>query len=208
MATSTNAARCGRRRIAGVVLAGAAAVLPAAPAAAGQPGTGAGAAGSAAAEESPSPRAAGTIPDGYYVPRNRTSGKCLSGTGPRDGSRVVQWTCQRVNSQTWYFRNLGAGDAYEVRNRSSGRCLAVVPGQSADGAGVVQFSCAGATGQPPVHQTWYARTSGDSLVLANADSGRCLAIGRGRVDNGAPAVQWRCDDGNEDERAAPAWMWY
>ena len=84
----------------GVVLATAAAILPAAPA-------------SAAA---------------FYPLKNVGTGKCLAigNSNPDNGARAIQWTCTTNANQLWAMEEYnGQGAAYAIRNLATNKCLTI-----------------------------------------------------------------------------------
>jgi hypothetical protein len=84
---------------------------------------------------------------GYYKVVSRHSDKCLDVAGPsRDaGATVHQWECYDTDSQLWRWEPTGdsyyGSPLYRIVNKYSGKCLGLLPGETADGAQILQLTC-------------------------------------------------------------------
>ncbi|MFE2338643.1 RICIN domain-containing protein [Streptomyces sp. NPDC059431] len=78
----------------------------------------------------------------------------------------------------------------------SSKCLEIADWRSDNGAPARQWNCGGG-GQ--ANQAWVFTYVGDSanhvVTLRNVNSGKCLEIADWRSDDGAPARQWDCTGG-------------
>ncbi|MFE5893950.1 RICIN domain-containing protein [Streptomyces sp. NPDC056462] len=85
---------------------------------------------------------------------------------------------------------------YWVKNQASGKCLAVPNSSTANGTGLIQWTCNG-----NADQTWEADLvpggDGNRYTFKNRNSGKCLAIPGSSTTNGTQAVQWTCNGGSE-----------
>lgn len=90
---------------------------------------------------------------------------------------------------------------YKIRNRNSGKVLAVSGGHVRNGASAIQWAD---QGQPDV--LWRPIPAGDGVFkLKNRNSGRFLAVSGGKRDNGQNVLQWDDDDqGDVHWRFEPA----
>jgi hypothetical protein len=153
-----------------------------------------------------------TIPGGggggnYFEIRNLNSGQCLAvGAGSTaNGAGVIQWTCTGGNEQEWEFTDhkvVNGKDWYHVKNLNSGLCLAVPGGNTNPGYQLMQWPCG-----PWNDHYWYfdggyyddwgeyIPTYGDIFNENN----QCAAVGASSLTPGAPAVEWGCTGGNEQQ---------
>jgi hypothetical protein len=86
---------------------------------------------------------------------------------------------------------------YLVRfiNLKSQKCLGVESASLANGAQVLQWTCAG-----QLDQYWRVRYVGGLLAeVVNYNSGRCLAVQSASLVNGGNILQWTCNN-NLDQR--------
>lgn len=87
--------------------------------------------------------------------------------------------------------------AISIVSAHSDRCLDVVAGSTADGAGLQQYRCLG-PGQ--ANQVWVLRPkANDGYTIVNENSGKCLDLTGGRTDNGVSLQQYTCIDGNPNQ---------
>ena len=133
--------------------------------------------------------AAPPVADGVYAIVNVNSGMCLGTNGFNPGTVITQSTCLPGTGilQRWRFRNLNGADAYEITVWAGGLCLSIGGSRVDNGAGAVQWRCAGIA-----DQTWHVGPSGAGLAFVNANSRKCLAIGASSTSPGAWAIQWTC----------------
>jgi pectin methylesterase-like acyl-CoA thioesterase len=85
-----------------------------------------------------------------------------------------------------------AGSTYSLAVTTSGLCIDVVGGSTANGALLQQWGCSGAAWQ---QFTVVARTGGYNLV--NANSGRCVDVPGSSTSSGVQLQQWGCGDGTK-----------
>lgn len=128
------------------------------------------------------PAAAGTI-------QSLSSSKCLDvARGSKaDGAPVVQWTCHAGPNQQWRLKE--SGEAYEIVNVNSGKCLEV-----RGGAGAVQQTCADRD-----EQRWTAESSASGKALKNLAGGLCLDLPHASADDGVSPTLWRCQGSPNQE---------
>ncbi|MFJ1797175.1 RICIN domain-containing protein [Kitasatospora griseola] len=90
-----------------------------------------------------------------------------------------------------------AATAYRWIAASSGKCLGVYNGSTANGAAAVQWNCnADATDQYWSREPVSGRPG--FYEIRNANSGMCLGTSQGGTSNGTAAIQWPCN-GNPDQ---------
>jgi len=86
-------------------------------------------------------------PGGYYKVSNRAAGKCMDVVGPStsDAAAVHGWSCYASDSQLWSWVAKGTTHdgwpVYQIRNKYSGKCLAIPGSSTADGTGLQQKTC-------------------------------------------------------------------
>ena len=75
---------------------------------------------------------------GYFVLIFAHSGKCLEiwNWGTSDGDDVIQWACHYGDNQQWTY---DATNPYRLRNRFSGKCIAVI--SSGESYQAEQYTC-------------------------------------------------------------------
>jgi hypothetical protein len=115
------------------------------------------------------------------VSRLRT---CLRATG----DTVAGMEC-RTNDESLWAEN-AAGDGHvSLRNRKTGKCLAIQPGQTQDGAAAVQADCASQSGGS-VHWKWLILETPSVRIgaLQHRATGKCLYAGS------SPISIRRCPD--------------
>ncbi|RZU51414.1 ricin-type beta-trefoil lectin protein [Krasilnikovia cinnamomea] len=127
--------------------------------------------------------------------RNANSGQCLAigNSAVEDGAHALQWPCTEGKEQKWTvkWRNRGKG----VKNAFSSLC-AGTGAVTANGAHAVQQACDDAN-----DAEWQLRaTTGGYVEIRNDRSGQCLAIGGGSKDDGAHALQWRCQENHGEQQ--------
>ncbi|MGH1488065.1 MAG: sigma-70 family RNA polymerase sigma factor [Acidimicrobiales bacterium] len=124
-----------------------------------------------------------------------SSGHCLD---VRDGSTtwgvdLVLWGCHGRANQQWQIAAVAPDGPAEptppvtsvsyVQNQGSQLCLSVGIDYSA-----VQQPCGGT-------QTWSLRPAvGNTLSVVNTESGKCLDVQNGAIENGTPVGHWTCTD--------------
>jgi Ricin-type beta-trefoil lectin domain-like len=148
------------------------------------------------------------IKSGYRLV-SRSSGKCLSlsENNPRNGTAIIQWTCSPApnpgDGQVMHLVPMEAsGQYFQIKINSTGKCLDVLNGSTADGAWLQEYDCLGAgqtnqhfrvvpiAGQPP-YEAFMAR-----------HSGKCLDVTGNSTVNGARIQQWGCHWGGNQQ-----WYW-
>jgi hypothetical protein len=148
------------------------------------------------------------IKSGYRLV-SRSSGKCLSlsENNPRNGTGIIQWDCSPApnpgDGQVIHLVPMEAsGQYFEIKINSTGKCLDVRDGSTADGVWLQEYDCLGAgqtnqqfrvvpiAGQPP-YEAFMAR-----------HSGKCLDVTGNSTANGARIQQWSCHWGGNQQ-----WYW-
>jgi hypothetical protein len=148
------------------------------------------------------------IKSGYRIV-SRSSNKCLSlsENNPRSGTGILQWDCSPApnpgDGQVFTLVPMEAsGQYFEIKINSTGKCLDVRDGSTADGAWLQEWECLGAgqinqqfrvvpiAGQPP-YEAFMAR-----------HSGKCLDVTGNSTVNGARIQQWSCHWGGNQQ-----WYW-
>ena len=147
----------------------------------GTGGTGTGTGGDGGAVTQPPGEPA---PTGASVLINRRSGNCVDGAG----NGVVQQICRDPASQNWTF--LPASGGYQIRNATTGQCLAVENAGTGNGARVVQQGCSTAA-----NALFRLRKLDKWTEIVANHSGRCLSPtgGNDNRNAGSALVQWDCD---------------
>ncbi len=132
---------------------------------------------------------------------NVNSGKCVdvAGGSLADAANVQQWTCngnawQRFRLAPTYIGATIAAGSYTLKAKSSGKCLDVAGGGTADGTNVDQYTC---NGKP--QQTFAASRDADGYFqFANAASGKVLDVyGSSQVDGGNVDIWTNFDADNQ-----------
>ncbi|MGW0881730.1 RICIN domain-containing protein [Streptomyces sp. NPDC002671] len=81
-------------------------------------------------------------------------------------------------------------------NSNSDKCLAVPNSSTANGTGLIQWTCTGDS-----EQQWQLEPveggAGDRYLVRNLNSGKCLAMSNSSTVNGTQAIQWTCNGGSE-----------
>jgi hypothetical protein len=126
---------------------------------------------------------------------NVNSGKCLdivnSGTG--NGTAAQQLTCNSAAAnQLFTATRVGAVNAYLKPTHTTGQCLAIPGGSTADNAYVGIWSCIPTPDQ--FQQLEYVTGTGNNTIvrIRPTHSNKCFAIPAGQLNDGAPVVQWTC----------------
>src|SRR5262249_41873587 len=73
---------------------------------------------------------------------NGKTGKCLTiegGTSPANNLKAVQFDCDGDLSRSWHLN--GVGDAFQIQNAKTGKCLTLVGTIPANPLVAVQFDC-------------------------------------------------------------------
>jgi beta-glucosidase len=111
--------------------------------------------------------------------------------GTAEGTPVQQWACpEPAKNALWRLRETPRGFYRVVNVHATGKVLAVVDGSSANGAKVELSTERGAVGQ------WRVLANGEGMWrLVNRQSGKCLDVTDGSLDNGARMQQWDCTAG-------------
>ncbi|MET9318205.1 RICIN domain-containing protein [Kribbella sp. NPDC003505] len=146
------------------------------------------------------------VPGIAVVMVNMQSGRYLTigNASHTDGAPAIQWTSLPGYEQRWNFVKVrdeqeDYWDEWIITNAHSGDCLAIPAGSGADGAGVIQWTCAtnpfdGRLGIDDqrwwIWYDWLLR----GYRIMNLKSGKCLAIPNGTTALGVQAIQWSCAD--------------
>jgi serine/threonine protein kinase len=118
---------------------------------------------------------------------NKNSGRCLSvGGAVNPGAEVVQGPRPEQAGAAERWTLLAAGNAFRLRNQSSGLVLEIGSGNRDPGVGAIQWH-----DQLKVpSQHWLFEHVENGYVLRAAHSQLVLSIRQGSQDAGARAVQW------------------
>jgi cytolethal distending toxin subunit A len=122
---------------------------------------------------------------------NGKTGKCLTiagGTSPANNVEAVQFDCDGDLSRSWHLN--GVGDAFQIQNAKTGKCLTLVGTIPANPLVAVQFDC-----DDDLSRSWHLNGVGDAFQIQNAKTGKCLTIaGATSPANNVVAIQFDCDD--------------
>lgn len=148
----------------------------------------------APAERGPASNAVRTaLAAGPYHIQFYHSLRCVDNPGPSTGNVWLdQYTCVAQSNELWYFDFVafdGEDYWYEVRNAYSGKCMNVEQASQANGAHVIQYSCAGSYWNnqwaiAPVGSGWY--------WMYPRHSTGCLNVAGGSLNNNAKLIQYTC----------------
>jgi hypothetical protein len=126
---------------------------------------------------------------------NQNSNRCaeVPGYTQSNGAHVDQYTCvyDWHTNEMWYFKYAKRSDGralYEIINTSSGRCMNVPGSSTANGAGVVQWTCSNGA----MNGLWYIDENHGYHIWRNGHSGKCLNVAGAAKSNGAWLVQYDC----------------
>ena len=145
-----------------------------------------------------------TANPGDYQFENLNSNLCLDVVdwGAYNGANVQQWGCWNGSPQQWYFQNgiWAAGKDgwydtwFQIRSRTSGRCLDVAGVNPDNSANVQVWDCLGdprRLDQP--NQRWAIGYPSSGLMTLRAlHSNRCLEVYGLSRDYGGNVVQFDC----------------
>jgi hypothetical protein len=116
-----------------------------------------------------------------------------------DGARIQQWDCYGGTPEKWRLDVISIINGiyyYAFVNMNSGKCLDVPNGNPASGVELNQWTCwSGAM------QQWSLHTFGNSLLLKNMATGKCVSNNWGGA--GAALQQTDCA-----YVAAQTWIYY
>lgn len=121
---------------------------------------------------------------------NNKSNKCLgiSGGNMTNGTKAIQWECTGAYDQFWYTVPLDGG-YYQVRNyKNQNKCLAVPAGSHTAGTQLAIWDCRSGERDQLFAFTQYGNTA--LYSIQNRESAQFVGVVSGRLDNGAPVVQW------------------
>jgi uncharacterized membrane protein len=133
-----------------------------------------------------------------YLIVSANSFKCLnvSGGGPEDGARVIQYNCAgALPNERWTIENVDLG-AVRIKAVNSDKCLNVQFASPADGAAVIQYHC---TGSP--NEKWRLSkplvppqgVSGVQIVAVHSE--KCLNVSEASKADKANVIQYHCVGG-------------
>lgn len=123
---------------------------------------------------------------------NRKSGKVVA--APSSGAQTVQQTDSANTLQQWSA--IPQGDGYvQIKNLSSGQCLAVTGSSIAEQAAVLQWGCSTQS-----HFLWNIREApGGYQQLVAKHSAKCLTVQNASTADGANLVQASCQTATEQQ---------
>jgi pectate lyase len=141
------------------------------------------------------PPMANAAPDPHLWVRiiNSNSGMCLgvSASSKKNGAKVIQWPClDDEHDQQWEFlvKTNANPPRYWVKNRNSGKCLAIPNNSIQPGKRAIQWTCI-----DKGDQGWVVPNPSSWTTLINDNSSMCLGINAGSKAKGARAIQWWCE---------------
>jgi hypothetical protein len=131
-------------------------------------------------------------------------GRCidLAGGDTSDGAKIQAWTCNDANTNpNQHFKFVPAPDGenyYSIKHASSGKCLDVFEGSTANGGLVKLWPCHGGD-----NQIWEVidndtTADPDDFKLMSKHSGKCLD-NTGESSNGVAFYQWGCSLSNANQ---------
>ncbi len=127
-----------------------------------------------------------------------SSGQCvnISGQSTASGAAVIQWGCQsgQVLNDQMIVQMPGIAPQIQPTSTdvvavSSGQCVNISQGSSAQGAQIVQAVCDGQS-----DNSWTLAPIGSAYHLISKLSGQCLNVPNNSTDNGTQLIQWPCQD--------------
>jgi hypothetical protein len=138
------------------------------------------------------------------------SQQCLDNTNlaTTDGNHQQQYPCEGGDQQLWTFRPVAG--AYTVVNQQTGKCLAVDGASTADGAAVVQQTCAdgSASQQFTLTKVTYGGNDPRDYQLVARHSGKCVDVSGVSTTPGAAVLQWTCKPVNQSSPLNQTWrLW-
>jgi hypothetical protein len=147
------------------------------------------------------------------------AGKCVdiqpeNGSYATTGLRMWQQPCNSSGTQKWKIWSAGSGPApgpgqscsnrfcriahyYQFENQTSGQCLDVRGGVSADGTAIQQWLCVG--NRNMLWAAYDGETAG-SYRLVNVQTGRCLDVTDNSYEDGTLLQLFHCTSLNEAQR--------
>ncbi len=135
------------------------------------------------------------VGDGYrYVFRH--SGKCLTlnGNYNYNGNIFVQWDCAPVatpyDGQVFAMHPIEGGARFNITVNSTGKCLDVTGGSTANGAAFQQYDCNGSDQQRFQVIPIYMQPPWNALIAKH--SNKCMDVYSQYTSNGALIHQWEC----------------
>jgi Ricin-type beta-trefoil lectin domain-like len=126
---------------------------------------------------------------------NARTHRCLAvqGAANWNGSPAFQYNCRAYLDQQWDELPAGRLEGqplFRLRNRSTGKCLAIRGAANWNGSPAFQYTCTWAFKDQLWYRVYPARTG--PFQLRNFYTGRCLAIEAVLNRNGSPAFQYDC----------------
>ena len=122
---------------------------------------------------------------------NANSGKCLEvyRSQIRNRARVVQYSCNGTQTQSWRFGLVGSfhgHPVYQLINANSGKCASVYRASRRNGAPVIQYTC-----RRVRNQYWIETVVNGYYVYINYNSRKALEVFRSSTAEHGKVVQWR-----------------
>jgi hypothetical protein len=110
----------------------------------------------------------------------------VQGGSYANDARVIHWGVNDGLNQQWTFAGFSDG-TYQIVNRRSGKCLTVGGNSPFRGAGIVQYTCAGAT-----NQRWRIEYVGGQVTirLRVVSSELYLDVPGSTANWGTQLIQW------------------
>ncbi|MFE3431560.1 RICIN domain-containing protein [Streptomyces sp. NPDC059171] len=139
----------------------------------------------------PTPAPGPIVSGRTYKIDNVNSGLALD--KPTNGEHLVQWDGGAYVNQRFTLTG-DADSGYQMKIKSSGRCVAVA--STADGAAAVDATCSDEPGQ-----RWRVTADGSAFRLTSVHSGMCMDVSGSSTTRGARIVQNGCDS-----RASQRWV--
>ena len=142
-----------------------------------------------------------TSVQGTYMLVSEHSNKCANleigelGAGMHNGVSVIQYECPPTNSEWtnnyWKFEHKGNGE-YFLRSEYSNKCISTIPGESWNGADILQSTCS----TNAEDTLWSLEPIGNSYRIRQISTDKCLSLdtANGGMENLENIQLWECDD--------------
>jgi hypothetical protein len=129
----------------------------------------------------------------------------IAGSSTANGARVIQFhTVFGLRDQAWTFTTDSAGYLV-LRNAVTDpwKTLGISASSMLDGGKAISWDY-----RAGLHdQEWsYTNRDGDWFSLKNRNSGKCLAIPGSSTTESTQAVQWACNNGDDQKWALADWV--
>ncbi len=136
------------------------------------------------------------LSDGLYSMKSRHSQKCfdLAGNIGDNGSPLQQWSCNGLNQQKFYVKNLGAG-LYTLTTATAGKCVTASGARWENGVPMVAWDCYGGSEQ----KVSIVPSVNGYYTVRYAHTGKCMDVEGLSYDDGQEVHQWDCVGGADQD---------